>query len=157
MSAILRVNADGRHSPRNNVPFNWGTSGTVWQNGGGTNPFSVTSTDPNGVANFGINQATGRSGPDGTVTIALTNGFTPPAVLTAWEWNPNIGSDGGYLRLGASASEYNESFDATYTSWTFKISENTYFLIQSDVVITGQVLTDATVDKIVGYQLEGGS
>jgi hypothetical protein len=154
-----RVNSNGRHRPSINIPFNWGTGGTVWQNGGGTNPFSIVSTDPN-VNKFPQYQGTGVSGIDGTVTIGLTAGFTPPVTLTAWEWNSALTNGagvavGGWMKIGASATQYNEVFDATYASYTFQISENTTYLIQSSAAITGQATMDGNVVPIPGTQLEG--
>ncbi len=161
MSAIMRVNSNGRHSPRTNIPFNWGTGGTVWQNGGGTNPFSIFTTDPN-TNNFPKFYATGISGPDGTVTIAITNGFTPPVTLTAWEYNPAIigtgtaaQPNGGWTKIGAGAGDYNKAFDATFGSYTFQIGEGTTFLIQSSAAITGQALMDGVSERLIGQQLEG--
>ena len=159
MGAVNRINS-AYHSPRNLIPMNWGTSGTVFNSAGGqTNPFSVSgSVNPNTAGpNSGpipIVYATCRAGIDGNCTIALTGGFTPSVNLTAWEYNRTAAA---WFKLGAAAALYKTAYDATYTQSTFLASENAYILIQSDAAITGTAYTDGTIDKpVIGARQEGG-
>lgn len=140
----LRVSTS-YHSPRIAVPMNWGTGGTVFQNGGGTNPFSLTTQDPNSLK-FPVWFATGRAGIDGNFTVALTSGFTPPINLVAWEWNRTANA---WVKLGPNNSLYQTTYDATYAQNVFQASENSYILIQSSAAVTGTALMDGMVDNII--------
>lgn len=158
MGAVNRVNAS-YHSPRNQIPFNWGTTGTVFNPAGGqTNPFSVSGTvNPNTAGPssgpISIVQATCRAGIDGNCTIAITAGFTAPVNLIAWEYNRTANA---WFRLGAAAALYQTACDSTYVQSTFLASENAYILIQSSAAITGNAYTDGTIDKpTIGAPQEG--
>lgn len=150
---VQRVNTS-YHSPRNLVPMRWGTSGTVFDpTGAGTNPFSVTSVDPNGATPILEWQATCRAGIDGNCTIAITNGFTPPVNLIAWEYNRVARK---WFKLGAAAALYQTACDATFVQSTFLSTENAIILIQSSAVITGAAYTDGSiVSPRVGAAQEG--
>lgn len=145
------------HSPRIPVAFNWGTNGTVFQKGGGANPFSVTTQDPNTSGPNGgpypIWYATGRTNIDGIATFAITGGFTPPVTLTAWEWNRAANA---WFKIGAAAAEYGHVFDATYGLYSILVSENAYVLITSSAPITGAAYMDCNNDfNSVGAAQEG--
>lgn len=132
--------------------MNWGTSGTVFQQGGGTNPFSVTSQDPN-TNKFPIYYATGRAGIDGNFTVAVEAGFTPPNSFIVWEYN-RVAS--AWFKIGANSGQYEITVDATYAMFTFEVSENAYVLVQSVNVVTGNALMDGVVDfNQVGPPQEG--
>ena len=149
MNIVTRTNTS-YHSPRNLIPMNWGTSGTVFNPAGGqTNPFSVTaSVNPNTAGpNSGpisIAQATCRAGIDGNLTVGVTGGFTPPVTLTAWEYNRVANA---WMKVGAVAAVYSIAMDATYTQWTFNATESAVILIQSSAAITGSAYTDGTIDS----------
>jgi hypothetical protein len=136
--------------------MNWGTSGTVFQKGGGTNPFSTFATDPN-TGKFPIWYATGRAGIDGIATVGLTNGFTAssgsPLIMYIWEYNRSAAA---WLKIGGAVAEYGHNFDATYGLYSFTVSENAYVLVQSSAAITGLAYTDMMVDfNQVGAPQEG--
>jgi hypothetical protein len=132
--------------------MNWGTAGTVFQKGGGTNPFSTFATDPNS-GNFPIWYATGRAGIDGIATVGIQAGFTAPVTLYAWEYNRAAAK---WYKIGANADQYSVSFDATYGLASFLVSENAYVLIQSNNAITGLAYTDMMDDfNQVGAPQEG--
>ena len=162
MSIVTRTNSS-YHSPRNLIPMNWGSTGTVFNPAGGqTNPFSVTgSVNPNTAGpNSGpisIVQATCRAGIDGNLTVGLTNGFTAPVTLTAWEFNRALNSGtGGWMKVGPAATVYAQAMDDVFTQWTFNATESAVILIQSSAAITGNAYTDGTIDSPrVGAQLEG--
>jgi hypothetical protein len=160
MGIVNRVSTT-YHSPRNLIPFYWGSSGSVFNPAGGqTNPFSVSgSVNPNtsGPNSGPIPQeyATCRSGPDGNCTVALTAGFTAPINIIAWEYNRTANA---WFLLGGNVSLYQLTFDSTYTQSTFKATENSYILIQSSAAITGKAYTDGTIDSPkIGPPQEGVS
>src|ERR1700723_1933507 len=158
MSIVTRTNTS-YHSPRNLIPMTWGTAGTVFNPAGGhTNPFSVTaSVNPNTSGPNGgpisIVQATCRAGIDGNLTVGLTNGFTAPVTLTAWEFNRVANA---WMKVGPAAAIYAQAMDDVFTQWTFNATESAVILIQSSAAITGNAYTDGTIDSPrVGAQLEG--
>ena len=132
----------------------WGSAGTAFDpTGAGTNPFSVSgSVDPNSPL-LPIQYATARGGIDGNMTIALTDGFSPPVTLIAWEWNRVAKK---WFKLGPAAALYGTAIDATYAQNTFQVSENAIVLIQSSVAITGAAYTDGMIEPAkVGPLQEG--
>ena len=133
------------HKPSSKILKSW-SGGVYTPNADNGNPFDVTSNNPN-TANGGNpyppNWATCRGGIDGNTTIALTGGFTPSVNLVVWEWN---NSAKVWFQVGSAAAAYKLAFDATYTQGTFKSSENSYYLIQSDSAITQNAWTDGMID-----------
>lgn len=150
---VERVNTS-YHSPRNLIPMRWGTAGTVYDpTAAGTNALSVTSLDPNGATPITENQATCRAGIDGNCTIAITDGFTPPVNLVAWEYNRVAKK---WFRLGAAAALYQTTCDATFVQSTFLTTENAIILVQSSAEITGTVYTDGSIQAArIGAAQEG--
>lgn len=116
---------------------------------GGTESLS-TATDPTlGGTPLALTAATGRSGMDGTVTMTLMGGFTPPLVATVYYWNQDLvtPAKSGWVHIGSDATEYQRTFDATYVMRQFAIPEQTPFLITTDVAITGDVYLDAVANS----------
>lgn len=156
---VHRVNTS-YHRPGNLIPLRWATSGTVYTPvAGGTpvNPLSVTSVNPNtagpGSGPLPPNYGTCLSGIDGNTTIALTGGFSPSINVIVWEWNRVAQA---WFKLGAAASLYQTTFDATYAQSTFLSCESAILLIQSSAVITGSAYTDGLIQPaIIGSGMEG--
>jgi len=153
MSGIVtRVNS-AYHTPSSLIPLRWGTSGTVFNSAGtGTNPFSVTSQDPN-TNNFPVWYATAQAGIDGNFTIALTDGFTAPINLVFWEY---VLKAAKWIRLGNIAALYQLSYDSTYTEGTIFAGENAIILVQTSTAVTGSAYTDGTIlPAVIGPGLVG--
>jgi hypothetical protein len=155
-----RVNTS-YHRPCNLIPFRWASSGSVYTPAaGGTpvNPFSVSgSVNPNTAGpNSGPlppSYGTCLSGIDGNTTIALTAGFTPSMNVIVWEWNRLAQA---WFKLGAAASLYQTTFDATYAQSTFLSCEAAVLLIQSSAAVTGNAYTDGLIQPATaGTPLQG--
>lgn len=115
------------------------------------NNFLLADPTPDG-SNQALTSATGRSRMDGSVTVALTNGFTAPVTLTCYYWqNDNVTTANQcWVRLApvssGGISNYTQSVDSHYTTAVFAIPENTPYLITSSGAITGNVYVDSAIE-----------
>lgn len=115
------------------------------------NNFTLVDPTPDGTP-LTLTSATGRSKMDGSVTIALTGGFTAPVTLTAFYWvlDNVTPANSHWSRLGPVASggqsNYTQAIDSHYATFMFSIPENTPFIIMSSAAVTGNVFTDSVIE-----------
>ena len=112
------------------------------QFGGSVNSFITADPSPDGTP-LTLTSATGTTGPDGTVTILMTNGFTAPVTLTAYMWHIKAASWVRVAPVSSGTNAYSQALDSHYTTCQFSIPENIPFLVRASAAVTGDVYTDA--------------
>lgn len=121
------------------------------QFGSGANNFTTVDPSPDGTP-LTLTSATGKSTGDGSVTVALTNGFTAPVTMTVyyWQYDSVTPTNACWVRLAPVASggqsNYTQSVDTHYAIFQFSLPENTPFLIRSSTPVTGNAYTDSIAD-----------